>query len=143
MVISSSYGLALSSTWEYPEVSLQQQDLLFLSSVRAPFFESEERASRAPIDIICVIDKSGSMAGEKIDLVRKSLIFMVDQLKSSDRISVIGFDSNVSIDLPLTNLTDANKSLAKQKIELLKPGSQTNLSGGLFEAFSMIKNRPQ
>ena len=34
---------------------------------------------RVPVDIVAVIDKSRSMKGEKLDLVKKTLHFVVDQ----------------------------------------------------------------
>ena len=37
--------------------------------------------SRAPIDIVAVIDTSGSMEGEKIDLVKYTLLFVINQRK--------------------------------------------------------------
>ena len=34
--------------------------------------------ARVPVDIVAVIDKSGSMSGEKLDLIKKTLFFFVD-----------------------------------------------------------------
>jgi Mg-chelatase subunit ChlD len=36
-----------------------------------------EMPSRAPIDVVCVVDVSGSMSGEKLDLVKNSLRFIM------------------------------------------------------------------
>lgn len=35
---------------------------------------------RFPIDLICVIDTSGSMNGEPLDLLKETLLFLVDLL---------------------------------------------------------------
>ena len=37
--------------------------------------------SRAPVDIVAVIDTSGSMEGGKIDLVKYTLLFVINQRK--------------------------------------------------------------
>lgn len=50
-----------------------------ITNIKAPSYEPE---SRSPVDIVAVIDKSGSMRGEKIKLVRKTLLFVVDQCES-------------------------------------------------------------
>ena len=46
------------------------------ASLKAPFYEA---AARAPVDIVAVIDKSGSMHGAKLDLVKKTFLFVIDQ----------------------------------------------------------------
>lgn len=81
------------------------------------------------------------MGGEKIELVKKSLAFMVEQLKPSDRMAIVGFDSNVHKDLKLTLLNKEGKKAAQTVISKLRAGTSTNLSGGLFEAFDVVKNR--
>jgi Mg-chelatase subunit ChlD len=48
-------------------------------SLQAPAFEPTERSN---IDVVTVVDKSGSMSGEKIGLVRETLHFVVDQRES-------------------------------------------------------------
>ena len=69
--------IALTATTEfacYPPAS--QQACWATASIKAPFYEP---AARAPVDIVAVIDKSGSMRGGKLELVKKTLLFVVDQ----------------------------------------------------------------
>ena len=40
---------------------------------------------------MCVIDTSGSMSGEKINLVKKTLKYVIDLLEENDRFSLISF----------------------------------------------------
>ena len=42
---------------------------------------SYKRESRVAIDVVAVIDQSGSMAGEKIERVKKTLLFVISQRK--------------------------------------------------------------
>ena len=63
----------------------------------------------APIDLVVVIDKSGSMRGGKLELVQQSAEFMVQQLKDDDRVSVVSYDTNVTTDIPLTAMTKEGK----------------------------------
>jgi len=48
----------------------------------------------APIDVVTVIDRSGSMGGDKIALVKETLGFVVKQLKATDRICSSSFPSS-------------------------------------------------
>ena len=54
-----------------------QQDCWAIVSLKAPFYEPGK--ARAPVDIVAVIDRSGSMGGEKMKLVKTTLQFIVDQ----------------------------------------------------------------
>lgn len=56
----------------------QAQKAWSVATLKAPFYEP---TSRAPIDVCAVIDKSGSMAGEKLRLVKETLEFVIDQRK--------------------------------------------------------------
>jgi Mg-chelatase subunit ChlD len=44
------------------------------------------------IDLICVIDRSGSMNGTKIDYVKEALFKLLDFLHPNDRLSLIIFN---------------------------------------------------
>ncbi|MGD2206700.1 MAG: VWA domain-containing protein [Anaerolineae bacterium] len=50
-----------------------------------------------PKDIVFVIDRSGSMSGEKILQARDALAFILDQLGEADRFSIVAFDDRLSM----------------------------------------------
>ncbi len=60
----------------YPPTT--KQECWSVCTLKAPFFEPDVRA---PVDIVAVIDKSGSMHGEKLNLVKETLEFVIDQCK--------------------------------------------------------------
>ena len=70
-------------------------------------------------DIVFVIDRSGSMAGEKIQQARDALHYILDQLNENDRFSIVGFDDvfNAVSDrlLPVNrdNLNDAHRFVSR------------------------------
>ena len=69
--------VALSCSAEYATYPRGSKQVCWATaSLKAPFYEA---AARAPVDIVAVIDKSGSMRGAKLDLVKKTLLFVVDQ----------------------------------------------------------------
>ena len=77
---SSGDSITLSASSEYPCYSPDGEQLCWaVTSFKAPFYEP---SSRAPVDIVAVIDKSGSMDGVKLDLVKKTLLFVVDQCEN-------------------------------------------------------------
>lgn len=97
---------------------------------------------RAPLDMTLVLDVSGSMEGEKLALVKKTIHFLLTHLTSNDRLALVAFDSNVSTPLKLTYMDSRGKADAAAACDRLHAGSCTNLSGGLFAGIDIMKNRP-
>ena len=74
---ASSEQVALLCNAEYATYPRGSNQVCWATaSLKAPFYEA---AARAPVDIVAVIDKSGSMGGATLDLVKKTLLFVVDQ----------------------------------------------------------------
>lgn len=76
---TSSERIAVNCTTEFSAYPLVEQTGWSVCTLKAPFYEPD---SRAPVDIVAVIDKSGSMHGEKLDLVKETLEFVIDQCKT-------------------------------------------------------------
>jgi uncharacterized protein with von Willebrand factor type A (vWA) domain len=80
------------------------------------------------INLCIVIDRSGSMAGEKLEQAKKSCLDIYESLNSSDRLTVLAFDDEVvSVVNPQTP-----PNLVKERIMALEPGGSTNLSKGWY-----------
>ena len=75
-----SEQISLDCSAEYASYPLTEQSCWAITSIKAPFYEPTSRSS---VDIVAVIDKSGSMAGSKLALVKKTLLFVIDQCESS------------------------------------------------------------
>lgn len=69
-------------------------------------FELERPEERAPVNIAIVLDKSGSMSGEKIVRAREAARMAVDRLGSQDIVSVVTYDSTVRVIVPATRASD-------------------------------------
>ena len=110
-------------------------DCIAMVNVCAPPYQPQFRCK---VDIVAVIDRSGSMEGKKLDLVKKSLIFIIDQLKHSDRFCLVLFDDQVDLQFPLTRMTSENKKMVKSKVSKITPRGTTNLCGGLLKGMEQI-----
>ena len=58
-------------------------------------FEMEKTGKRTPVNIAIVIDKSGSMSGQKIEKAKEAAIMAIGRLRADDIISVVTYDSDV------------------------------------------------
>ena len=102
---------------------------------------SDNGEVRAPIDLVAVIDRSGSMSGEKLELVVKVLHFVAQHLKSIDRLSIVTYDNEVEELVSLVNITQKNRDEIDTKIKCIFARGSTNLSGGLLSGMNIMRNR--
>ena len=114
-------------------VSLQAKDL--------PIPIDEMLSVRPGIDLVCVVDVSGSMDGEKIKLVQRTLKSLLSLMTTADRISLITFNSKVSVLTDFKSVISKNMSLLTEIIDSLETHGGTNIDSGLMEAMKQIKQR--
>jgi Ca-activated chloride channel homolog len=88
--------LKLSCITKYPVVTASACIATCLVSLAAPDIAAE---ARAPVSISLVLDKSGSMAGYKLNLVKKTCKFLLQHLGARDSVSVVAYDSDVCLQL--------------------------------------------
>ncbi|KAI4995632.1 hypothetical protein ZWY2020_035535 [Hordeum vulgare] len=100
-----------------------------------------EAQTRTPLDLVTVLDVSGSMTGRKIALLKKAMEFVVDQLGPADRLSVVAFSTYAYRVIPLTCMSDAGKAKAKLAVQLLNADGGTNILKGLIEAAKVLVGR--
>ena len=92
--------------------------------------EGEPRAAddRVPLNLSIVLDRSGSMGGEKIRAAKEAARSLVQRLSPQDVVSVVTFDTEVeTIAPPATGETQEDLA---SRIEAIHARSATNLSGG-------------
>lgn len=90
-----------------------------------------EGGERAPLAIAIVLDRSGSMAGDKIVKAREAAKGVIDRLRPQDQVALVSYATDYSVDLPLTAVTHANREQVLRTIDEVLDGGGTNLSGGL------------
>jgi Ca-activated chloride channel family protein len=88
-----------------------------------------ERDYRAPVNVAIVIDRSGSMQGEKLTRAKEAAKLAVSRLHPDDVVSVVAYDDTVRVLLPATKVADRTAVLAA--IEELQPGGSTALFAGV------------
>ena len=93
---------------------------------------------RAPLAAVLVIDRSGSMAGDKIDAARLAAERFVNGLSDDDMLSVVTYGSDVSVDLPFTVVDAASRRAALAVVRRIEEGGGTNIDGGLMAAKRQI-----
>ena len=96
-----------------------------------------EQAERRPLALSLVIDRSGSMAGPKLDVTQRCAAFLVEHLAPGDQLSIVSFDDEVRIEAPLV-LVEPNRGQLLAAINGIVPGGSTNLSGGWLKGIEVL-----
>jgi Mg-chelatase subunit ChlD len=86
---------------------------------------------RAPLDLVTVLDLSGSMSGHKLELLKQAMRFVIDNLGPDDRLSVVSFSSEARrVTRLVVNYWDQSlrkRGIGSQLAELLR--GKCSLSG--------------
>ena len=100
-------------------------------------FEMKSAEQRAPINVAIVLDKSGSMTGDKIQKAKEAARMFIERLAREDIVSVVAYDSTVSVLVPATKASD--RSAITRGISRLYPGGNTALFAGLSKGAAEVR----
>ena len=118
---------------------LLNENTPFVINLSTP--QPNENDKKCNVDLICVIDVSGSMHGEKIYQVKESLKILISLMGEKDRLCLITFSSNAKNFYNLEYLTKKNKEILEEKINQISAGGGTNILSGLKMAVEIIKGQ--
>ena len=118
---------------------LLNENTPFVINLSTP--QPNENDKKCNVDLICVIDVSGSMHGEKIYQVKESLKILISLMGEKDRLCLITFSSNAKNFYNLEYLTKKNKEILEEKINQISAGGGTNILSGLKMAVEIIKSQ--
>lgn len=117
----------------------ESHDTIVLASLIADEVDNpDDDDSRPPLDVVLVLDCSGSMGGEKMELLKETIDFLVQHLNKKDRMALVSFSSGAQTRVDFTYLNADGKELVRDAVGTLGAGGGTNLSGGLFQGLSLI-----
>jgi Ca-activated chloride channel homolog len=108
-----------------------------LASITAP--AAPARASRLPVNVGFVLDRSGSMDGErKFGLAREAVEQALRLLHPEDRFTLVVYDEEVDVLAPATLATPEAKQLALSRLHRVGPRGSTDLHAGWSRAAAEI-----
>ena len=88
------------------------------------------RAERRPLRVAFVVDRSGSMVGEKIRLARQAVDAAVRMLQPQDVFSVVVYDDRVDVLAPATHATTNAREMALDRLAAIDARGTTDLGAG-------------
>ncbi len=121
---------------DYDVVSVAREQRLYLLA-RVKAGPAPDTGQRRPLNLSVVLDRSGSMAGDKLEYVKKASQFLVQRLGSDDRFSLVVYDNLVEVKVPSGPVI--HKDQINHTIRGLQAGNTTNLSGGWLQGCQLVE----
>src|SRR2546430_4753571 len=90
-----------------------------------------ESGPRTAVNAVLVVDRSGSMSGEKSARARDAARALIAALDGEDRLAIVDFASDAHLLLASAQVTPAFKEVALAQVSRLQATSGTNLSAAL------------
>ncbi len=91
---------------------------------------------RVPVNVSFVLDRSGSMKGEKIDRVRKATSAALDLLDQQDIVSVVVFDHRTKVLIPSTAVVD--RAAMQREVSQIRDAGGTRIAPALVDALQEL-----
>ncbi len=120
---------------DYDVLSMAREHHLYLMA-RIKAGATPDDKKRRPLNLSVVLDRSGSMAGDKLEYVKKAAQFLIQHLSADDRFSLVTYNEAVNVNLPPTQVI--HKDQINQSIKAITAGGMTNLSGGWLQGCQFV-----
>ncbi|VAH99989.1 unnamed protein product [Triticum turgidum subsp. durum] len=98
-------------------------------------------AVREGLDLVAVLDVSGSMQGDKLQSMKMAMQFVIMKLTPVDRLSVVSFSGSATRHCPLRSVTQQAQADLKAIVDGLVANGGTNIKAGLDTALAIVAGR--
>ncbi len=127
--------IQLTATWARTPLPAGTAQVAYLHIEAKP--QAVVTTAPAAINFGMVLDRSGSMDGNKIESLKRAVIQVIDTLGPEDTISVVVFDETAQVVVPSSAAT--NKIELKNQVEAIRVQGGTAMSTGLEAGIAEIR----
>jgi Ca-activated chloride channel family protein len=97
-----------------------------------------DRVDRSRVDMVIVLDRSGSMQGAKIAHAKRATLDLLASLSPEDRVALVSYSDDVRRHCGLTELNAAGRAALETMVHEIVAAGATNLGGGLQEGIHVL-----
>lgn len=134
---ASAKQVKLEVAMAEPLILAEKKNTTFIKVGLTGFDFTKDDGDRAPVNVAIVLDKSGSMDGEKIIKAREAAKMAIRRLNKNDIVSVVLYDSTVRVIVPATKVSDKEAICAQ--IDRIAAKGSTALFAGVSKGAAEIR----
>lgn len=97
----------------------------------------EIASESAPLNVCLVLDRSTSMKGERMDMVKNTAIEIIRQLRREDVLSIVTFSDRAEVLIPASRRLD--RAAVETQIQMIQTGGATEIFRGLEAGYQEIR----
>jgi Ca-activated chloride channel homolog len=121
----------------HPYLLADRTQTVYLRIGLTGFDRISASATHSPVNVAIVLDKSGSMSGNKIEKAKEAAVAAIGRLNSNDIVSIVTYDSTVAVVVPATKVSDKRSII--EKIQSIQAGGSTALFGGVSKGAQEVR----
>ena len=116
---------------------MQEPQLVYALLEYSPVTDYLDNIPSPPLNICLAIDRSTSMKGLNLDIVKATAIQLLRRFRSQDIFSIVAFSDRAEILIPSSRIGDLSKLEAR--IQMLQTSGGTEIYNGLVAAYNEVK----
>jgi Ca-activated chloride channel family protein len=116
--------------------STHRSNRFVLADIVAPLSHREH--GRAPVNLAFVVDRSGSMGGQKIELAKQAVEESIARLHDDDRFAIVVYDEQIDIVVASTSATPEARHNAVDRLRAIDARGSTDLGGGWLRGCEQV-----
>lgn len=101
--------------------------------------EGEIVGERPPLDLAVILDRSGSMAGEKLLAVKQATLDLLKELRPSDHLTLVTYDDAVEVLTERMPADAAGIEVARKAVLAITDRGGTALGPGLYRGLEILQ----
>jgi Ca-activated chloride channel family protein len=118
-------------------VNLKEDQLLYILLEIDPAKRQSSSLPAPPLNLCLILDRSTSMQGEKIDILKATAIQLMRSLRPQDVLSIVAFSDRAEVVIPASISLDRRKQ--ENSIQMIHPSGGTEIFQGLEAGMKEIR----
>ncbi len=127
--VNTQYSLSVIPALQEPQLVYALVELICTADAN--------KNNPAPCHVCLVLDRSTSMQGPRMDMVKSSALVLLQQLRAQDLLSVVVFSDRAEVLIPPTRASSISKS--DHRISLLQTGGGTEILQGMKRGIEQLR----